>query len=96
MKDGSAQVETRLDTPDLKVTDLVKRVVVRVEKDQITVVDLSHTGADGVEDVLPAERRRSRTYQILVKGDELRLIELTEGKKPDAEAKPTVLKRVKE
>ena len=95
-KDGSVEVDTRIETPDRKVTDLVKRAVVKVEKDQITMVDLSRTGSDGVEDVLPAERRRTRTVRIEVKDGELQWTEVPAGKKPDPDAKPTVLKRVKE
>ena len=95
-KDGRVEVDTRLDTPDLKTTDLAKRAITQVEKDRITVVDISRTGADGVEDVLPAERRRTRRFQIQVKGDELHWSEVDETGKPAPEAKPVVLKRVKD
>lgn len=95
-KDGRVEVDVRHDSPDLKVTDLVTRAVVKVEKDRITMVDLSHTSAEGVEDVLPSERRRSRTLQIEVKDDELRLTEVGAEGKPTPDGKPVVLKRVKE
>ena len=95
-KDGRVEVDIRQDSPDFKVTDRVKRAIVKVEKDRIAMIDLSHTGDDGVEDVLPAERRRTRWLQIEVKGDELRLTEVDEAGKSRPDAKPMVLKRVKE
>lgn len=95
-KDGRVEVDTRVETPDGKTTDLAKRAVVKVEKDRITVVDLSRTGGDGIEDVIPAERRRKRSFQVQVKDDELRWTEVNESGKPVPEAKPVVLKRVKE
>ena len=95
-KDGRVEVDTRVETPDGKITDLAKRAVVKVEKDQITVVDLSRTGGDGVEDVIPVERRRNRSFQVQVKDDELRWTETDESGKPLPDAKPVVLKRVKE
>jgi predicted small secreted protein len=95
-KDGHVEVDLRIETPDRKVTDLVKRAVIKVEKDRVTMVDLSHTGADGIEDVVPPERRRTRAYEVKVKGDELLLTEVDEAGKPAPQAKPTVLKRVKE
>ena len=95
-KDGRVEVDTRIETPDGKTSDLAKRAVVKAEKDRITVVDISRTGADGVEDVLPAERRRTRRFQIQVKGDELHWSEVDETGKPAPEAKPVVLKRVKD
>ena len=93
-KDGRLEVDTRLDTPDHKVTDLVKRAVVKVEGDRITVVDVSRTSAEGVEDAIPPERRRPRTYRVRVKGDELHWSEVDEQDKPSP--KPRVLKRVTE
>lgn len=95
-KNGRVEKDVRLDTPDLKVNDLVKGAVVKVEKDRITLVDLSHTSKEGVGDVLPAERRRERTLQFEVKGDELRLTEVGKDGKPVPDGKPVVLKRVKE
>lgn len=95
-KDGRIEVDTRVETPERKITDLAKRAVVKSEKDRITVVELSRTGGDGVEDVIPAERRRKRSYQVQVKGDELRWTEVDDSGKPLPEAKPVVLKRIKE
>ena len=96
MKDGRVEVDTRLDTPDLKTTDLAKRAVTHVEKDRITVVDISRTGASGMEDIIPAERRRNRFYEVRVKDDELHWSEVDEAGKPVPQAKAVVLKRVKE
>ena len=98
MKDGRLEVDVRSQAPDRKYAVLVKSTVVKVEKDRIKVVELSHTGDDGVEDVFPAElrRRRTRWSQIEVKGDELRLTEVDEAGKSRPDAKPMVLKRVKE
>ena len=95
-KDGRVEVDTRIETPDGKTSDIAKRVVVKAEKDRITVVELSRTGDDGVEDVIPAERRRKRSYQIQVKDDELNWSEVDESGKLVPDAKPMVLKRVKE
>lgn len=95
-KDGHVEVETRNETPDGNTSDLAKRAVVKAEKDRITVVELSRTGGDAVEDVIPAERRRKRSYQIQVKDDELSWSEVDESGKPVPDAKPVVLKRVKE
>ena len=96
MKDGRVEIDTSLDTPDLKTTDLAKRAVTHVEKDRITVVDISRTGADGVEDIIPAERRRTRRYQVQVKDDVLSMSEVDEAGKRTPDAKPVVLKRVKD
>ncbi len=96
MKDGSVKIDVRLDSPDLKVNDRVKRAVIKAENDRITVVDLSRISAEGVEDVLPAERRRPKTLQYQVKGDELRWTEVDKDGKPVQGAKPSVLKKVKE
>ena len=95
-KDGRVEVDTRIETHDGKTSDLAKRAVVKAEKDRITVVELSRTGGDGVEDIIPAERQRKRSYQVQVKDDELRWTETDESGKPLPEAKPVVLKRVKE
>jgi hypothetical protein len=93
-KGGRVEMDVRLDTPDLKATDLVKGAVVKAEKDRITLVDLSRTSAEGVEDVLPVERRRSRTLQFEIKDDELRWTEVGADGKPVPDTK-AVLKRVK-
>jgi hypothetical protein len=95
-KDGRVEVDVRIETPEAKVSELVKRAVVKVDTDKVTVVDLSRTGPDGVEHVLPAERRRSRTLQVKVKGDELQWTEVDAAGKAAPDAKPLLLKRVKE
>jgi hypothetical protein len=95
-KDGRVEVDIRVETPDRKITDRAQLAIVKTEKDRITVVELSRTGRDGVEDVIPADRRRKRSYQIEVKDDELRWSEVNESGKPLPEAKPVVLKRVRE
>lgn len=95
-KDGHVVVDTRIDSPDLKATEVVKRAVVQVEKDRIAVVDLSRGGPGGEETALPAERRRTRRYQTEVKGGDLRLTEVDAAGKAAPDAKPMVLKRVAE
>jgi hypothetical protein len=94
LRDGRLEVDTRLETPDLRVTDLLRRSVIKVEGDKITIVDISRTGADGIETVIPAQRRRPRTFQTRVKGDELHWSEVDEKGVPSP--KPQVLKRVGE
>jgi len=95
-KDGNLVVEVRIDSPNLKANDSVKRAVVKVEEDRIAVTDISRIGPGGGETAIPAERRRTRHYQTEVKGDELRLTEVDEAGKAAPEAKPMVLKRVPE
>jgi hypothetical protein len=94
--DGRVEVDTRVETPDRKTTDLAKRAVVKVEKDRITVVEISRTGGDGIEDVIPAERRRNQSYQVQVKDGELHWTEVDEAGKPVPQANPVVLKRVED
>jgi hypothetical protein len=95
-KDGSIEVDVRTETPDRKSTVLVKRAIIKVEQDRITFVETSHTGEDGMEITLPAERRKPRRSQTEVKGDELRLTGVDENGMPLPDRKPSVLKRVKE
>jgi hypothetical protein len=93
-KDGSVDVEIRTETPDRKYSIRSRQTVVQAEKDRIAIVELSQTGEDGVEHVFPSERRRR--YQTEVKGDELRLTPVDAAGKTIPDAKPLVLKRVKE
>lgn len=96
LKDGHLEVEVNVSTPDRNTTDLVKRAVVKVDGDgdKVSVIDISRTGADGVEQTIPAARRKTRTYQVQVKGDELTWSELDENGKPSPT--PLVMKRVKD
>lgn len=95
-KDGSVEVDVRTETPNRKSTVLVKRAIIKVDQSRITFVELTHTGEDGNEVTLPAERRRPRHSQADVKGDELRLTEVDGTGIPLPNHKPSVLKRVKE
>jgi hypothetical protein len=95
-KDGTVEVDVCTETPDRKSTVLVKRAIIKVEQDRITFVEISHAGENGVEETLPAERRKPRRSQTEVKGDELRLTEVDENGKPLPDRQPSVLKRVKE
>lgn len=96
MKDGRVEVGVQIATAGGNATDLVKRTITQAQQDRITVVDISRTGADGVEQVIPAERRRPRGYQVQVKDDVMSMIEVDDAGKPKAGAASVVLKRVKE
>ncbi len=92
--DGRFEVESTITNPDRAVSDLVKRAVVKVDDDKVTVVDLSRTGSDGVEEPIPPARRRERTYRVKVKGDELTWTLIDEQAK--SAPTPQTLKRVKD
>ena len=95
-KDGRFEVETHLVMPTLNTTDRVRRTMLKVEKDHITFVDIAHVGAEGVEDVIPADRLRPRTAQFRVQDDKLHWTPVSADGKPAPGAQPMILKRVKE
>jgi hypothetical protein len=68
--DGFVEIDTRVTTPDRKMSDWVRAAITQVEGDTLTVVDLSRVGT-GDEEVIPADRRRPRTVRYRVAGDEL-------------------------
>src|SRR6266508_3973246 len=68
---GHIEVDAHVKTPEREFRDRVKSAVTRVEGDKLSVTDISHTDADGVEDVLSPDRRRPRMVQFRVTGNEL-------------------------
>ena len=91
-KDGRIEIETLVELGDVKKTDVAKRAAIELAKDLITSLELSRTGADGVEDVIPPDRRRKKTHRFAVKDDTLTLTELDDAGKPLG---AVTLKRVK-
>jgi hypothetical protein len=68
--DGYIDVDSHITNPEREVRAQTKTAITQVEGDKLTVVDVSRT-SDENEEVIPADRRRTRTVQYGVAGDKL-------------------------